>query len=40
MMLYYARIVEWRYSVTTVTLFVAVLALYYAFLKNSDRGRD
>jgi hypothetical protein len=40
-MLFYAQIADWIFSMSlTFFLLVSVLALYYVFLKNSDRGRD
>ena len=39
-MLFSVITAEWRSSVITITLFVAVIALYYVFLKNSSHGDD
>ena len=39
-MLFYVRIVDWMFSMPLTWFFVSVLALYYVFLKGSDRGRD
>jgi NO-binding membrane sensor protein with MHYT domain len=40
-MLCYAQIVDWMFDMSLTFFSLAlVIALYYVFLKNSDRGRD
>jgi hypothetical protein len=39
-MLFYAQIADWMFSMSLTLFFVSILALYYVFLKGSDRGRD